>query len=321
MHFLVIGYLFNKYFTMKEFEHLYDKYLIKPANSVMHDPYRFYLKDSNWFEDVITNRKQVDVQDEFLELYPQWITSSKLNTVTGLETFPKRHVSLGTTQAMDDFVLYTLKTKRRLRVLKGEYGYAREISDCDNICNAVDDLPLERNDALLISAPFSATGDIHPRWNELINTCNELNIPVFVDCAFYGTCLDIHLDFNQPCIDTVAFSPTKSLNCGNMRTGMIFTKRTGRDCSLEILTEWHHGIHIHTYIAYNLMQNFGPDTIPNAYRDIQLKACEHYNLKPSKTIHLGLGGEEWIHYDREGICNRIGLRNAIYDYNKTGTFK
>lgn len=306
---------------MKQFEHLYDHYLIKPANSVMHDPYRHYLHSSNWFEDVITNKKQVDVQDEFLDRYPQWITSSKLNTISGLETFPKRHVSLGTTQAMDDFVMYTLKTKRRLRVLKGEYGYCREISNCDNICNTVDDLPLETNDSLIISAPFSATGDIHPRWNELIDTCNRLDIPVFVDCAFYGTCLDIHLDFNHKCIDTVAFSPTKSLNCGNMRTGMIFTKRTGRDCSLEILTEWHHGIHIHTYIANMLMKEFGPDTIANSYRDIQLKACEHYNLIPTKTIHLGLGGDEWSHYSRENVCNRVGLRNAIYDYNKNGIFK
>lgn len=306
---------------MKEFEHLYGNYLIRPANSVMHDPYRHYLKDSNWFDNVITNKTPVDVQDKFLELYPQWIQSSKLNTVKGLETLPNRHVSLGTTQAMDDFIMYTLKTKRRLRVLKGEYGYGREVSDCDNICQTVDDFPLQRNDALLISAPFSATGDIHPRWEELINTCNKLDIPVFVDCAFYGTCLNITLDFNHPCIDTVSFSPTKGLNCGNMRTGMIFTKRKGRDCALEILSEWHHGIHIHTYIAYMLMQNFSPDTIPNTYRDIQLKACEHYQLTPTNTIHLGLGDSRWEYFSRENVSNRVCLRNAIYDYYHNGTFK
>ena len=306
---------------MKQFEHLYDNYLIKPANSIMHDPYRYFLHDSNWFEDVITKKKPVDVQDKFLELYPKWIHSSTLNSVKGLDTFPYRHVSLGTTQAMDDFVMYTLKTNRRLRVLKGEYGYAREVSDCDNICATVDDLPLAPNDSFLISSPFSTTGDIHPRYDELIKTCNELNIPVFVDCAFYGTCLDIHLDFNQPCIDTIAFSPTKGLNCGNMRTGMIFTKRYGRDCSLEILTKWHHGIHIHTYLAYILMQQFGPDTIPIKYRDIQLKVCEHYHLTPTKTIHLGLGDESWDYYNRENVANRVGLRNAIYDYNKNGIFK
>lgn len=306
---------------MKEYQHLYDNYLIKPANSVMHDPYRHFLHDSNWFQDVITNKKPVDVQDEFLELYPQWIVNSKLNSVTGLDNFPHRHVSLGTTQAMDDFVMYTLKTNRRLRVLKGEYGYAREISDCDSFCSPVDDVPLEFNDSLLISSPFSATGDIHPRWDELMETCNKLNIPVFVDCAFYGTCIDIHLDFNHPCIDTIAFSPTKGLNCGNMRTGMIFTKRSGRQCNLDILSKWHHGIHIHTYIAYILMQNFDCDTIPNSYREIQLKACEHYQLTPTKTIHLALGDERWSHYSRENVSNRVGLRNAIYDYNKTGLFK
>ena len=306
---------------MKEYQYLYDHYLIKPANSVMHDPFRHFLQASNWFQDIITNKKPVDVQTEFLELYPKWIVNSKLNSVIGLDSFPYRHVSLGTTQAMDDFVLYTFKTRRRLRVLKGEYGYAREISDCDSISPPVDDVPLQENDSLLISSPFSSTGDIHPRWDELMDTCNKLNIPVFVDCAFYGTCIDIHLDFTHECIDTVAFSPTKGLNCGNMRTGMIFTKRSGRQCNLDILTKWHHGIHIHTYIAYILMQNFDSDTIPNTYRDIQLKACEHYQLTPTKTIHLALGDERWSHYNRENVCNRVGLRNAIYDYNKTGTFK
>lgn len=303
---------------MKEFEYLYGNYLIKPANSVTHDPYRDFLHKSNWFEDVVTGKKAIDVQDEFLELYPRWIQSSKLNTVKGLDTFPKRHISLGTSQAMDDFVMYVLKTKRRLRVLKGEYGYSREISDCDNICQPVDNLVLAKNDALLLSSPFSATGDIHPRYDELIDTCNRLDIPVFIDCAFYGTCLDIHLDFDHPCIDTVTFSPTKGLNCGNMRTGITFTKRIGRDCSLDILTEWHHGIHMHTYVAYILMQEFGPDTIPNAYREIQLKVCEHYKLIPTKTIHLALGDERWSYFNRENVTNRIGLRNAIYDYNKTG---
>ena len=305
---------------MEIFKHLYDTYLIKSANSIMHDPYRLFLLDNNLFEPVLTNQTPIDVQDDFLDLYPKWIASSQLNKLTGLEAFPYRHVSLGVHQAIDDFVLWTFKNKRRLRVFKGEYGYGREISHCDNFPVA-DILPLEEGDALLISCPFSTTGDKHAKWDEIIDTCNRLEIPVFVDCAFFGTCIDIVVDFDQPCIDTVAFSPTKGLNCGNLRSGMSMTKRAGRESSLSILTEWHHGIHFHTYLAYNLMKNFGPDTIPNAYRDIQIEVCKHYNLTPTNTMHLALGNESWSHYNREGVANRVGLRNAIYDYAKTGKVK
>ena len=305
---------------MKQFHHLYDNYLIKPANSIMHNPFRLFLLENNLFEPVLTNKVPIDVQDEFLDLYPKWIQSSNLNSFKGLDSFPYRYVSLGVTQSIDDFVIYCLKNNKRIRFLKGEYGYAREISSYE-IQPLIDDHELVSGDAVVISCPFSATGDIHPRWDEIINTCNKKEIPVLVDCAFFGTCLDIFVDFDQPCIDTVAFSPTKGLNCGNLRTGMALSKRKGKDCSLDILTEWHHGIHFHTYLAFNLMKNFGPDTIPTEYRDIQIKVCNHYGLTPTKTMHLGLGGTGWEHFNREGVSNRIGLRNAIYDYANNGMVK
>lgn len=305
---------------MEQYKHLYDSYLIKPANSIMHNPFREFMLDNNLFEPILTNKTPVDVQDEFLDLYPQWIASSKLNKFTGLEKFPNKYISLGVSQAIDDFVLYCFKAEKRLRVFKGEYGYGREISFADRV-PTVNDLPLAEGDALLISCPFSATGDVHPEWNSIVETCNRLEIPVFVDCAFFGTCIDIQVDFNQPCIDTVAFSPTKGLNCGNMRSGMAMSMRSGKNCSLDILTQWHHGIHIHTYLAYNLMKNFSPDTIPLTYQSIQHKVCEHYGLTPTKTMHLGLGDDSWSYFNREGITNRVGLRNAIYDYANTGTVK
>jgi len=303
-----------------KFTHLYDNYLIKSANSIMHDPFRLFIIENNLFDPILTNKTPVDVQDAFLELYPIWIKSSVLNDFKGIDKFPFRYVSLGVTQAIDDFVIWTLKQNKRLRVFKGEYGYVGQISFTDSVPR-IEEEPLQSGDAVLISCPFSATGDLHSKWDNLIETCNSLDIPVFVDCAFFGTCNHIEVDFNQPCIDTVAFSPTKGLNCGNMRTGMTISMRQGKDCILDILKEWHHGIHIHTYIAYNLMKNFSPDTIPLTYRDIQKTVCNHYGLTPTNTIHLALGDSNWDYFSREGLVNRVCLRNAIYDFANSGNLK
>lgn len=303
---------------MKEFQNLYDTYLIKPASSILHDPFRFFLLDNNLFEPVLTNKTPIDVQDEFLDLYPKWINSSELNSFKGLEKFPFKYVSLGVTQGIDDFVLYTTKNNKRLRFSRGEYGYGIEISNPGPL---LDQEPLKSGDALIISCPFSSTGDIHPDWDSIIRICNELEIPVFVDCAFFGTCLDIHVDLDQPCIDSVSFSPTKGLNCGNMRTGITFTRRQGKDCSLDILTKWHHGIHFNTYLAYNLMKNFGPDTVPRTYRTSQLSVCEKYGLSPSKSVMFGIGGNGWEHFSRNEFCNRVNLRNAIKEFFETGNCK
>ena len=283
----------------------------------MHDPFRQFLVESNIFELAVNNLTPVDVQDRFLDFYSTWINSSQLNQFTGLENFANRYVSLGVTQGLDDFITYCLKTNRKIKIFKGEYPYTREIAPSI----AIEDSTWSSGDAVIVSCPFSATGDIHPEWHNLINTCNQLDIPVFVDCAFFGTCRDIQVDFNQPCIDTVAFSPTKGLNSGYFRTGIVFTQRQGKDCSLSILSDWHHGIHFHTYLAYYLMREFGPDTIPNTYTDTQYRVCEHYGLMPTKTVHLALGDANWNHFTRDGVCNRVGLRNAIRDYAYTGQVK
>lgn len=284
----------------------------------MHDPFRVFLLENNLFEPVLTNKVPVDVQDEFLELYPNWIKSSKCNSFKGLDKFPFRYVSLGVTQGIDDFVLYATKKNKRLRFSRGEYGYGMEISDHGPL---LDQEPLSAGDALIISCPFSATGNLHPDWDNIINTCNKLDIPVFVDCAFFGTCLDIHVNFDHPCIDTVSFSPTKGLNCGNMRTGITFTHRQGKDCSLDILSKWHHGIHFHTYLALNLMKNFSPDTVPLTYKVSQEAVCKKYNLTPSNTLMFGLGNDDWVHFSRNGFSNRVNIRNAIQDHFKTGIIK
>lgn len=303
---------------MNKFQSLYDTYLIKPATSILHDPYRVFLLENNIFEDVLTNKTPVDVQDKFLDFYPEWIMSSQLNSFQGLDAFENRFVSLGVSQGIDDFVLYCLKNNKRLRFSNGEYGYGIEISNVAPLFTAES---LVHGDAIIISCPFSSTGDIHPEWDKIIETCNNLEIPVFVDCAFFGTCLDIKVNLDHPCIDTVSFSPTKGLNCGNMRTGITFTRRSGKDCSLDILTTWHHGIHLNTYIAYTLMTNFGPDTIPRTYRTSQLEVCNHYGLIPSKTMMFGFGDSTWDHFSRNGFCNRVNIRTAIKDYFQTGTVK
>lgn len=301
---------------MKEFQHLYDDYLIRPANSIQHPPFRTHFIGHEMFDKIFKLEQPIDVQDEFLDEYPKWIAKSKLNSFTGLETFPHKFVSLGVTQAIDDFILFCFKKGLKLKMFNGEYPYARESSQVDWSKEAIDAHGVKAGDAVIISCPFSATGDKHPMWTLLMSECNSKGIPVFVDCAFFGTCRDITVSFDEPCIDTVAFSPTKGLNCGSFRTGIAFTKRSGADCTLDILTHWHHGVHMHTAMALDLMKTFGPDTIPNAYTETQKQVCDHYGLTPTKTMHLALGGHGWEYFTRDGICNRIGIRIPVAELAK-----
>ena len=293
-----------------EFKNLYGSMLVKDAKSIQNAYIKEYIIENKITQRIFSDELPIDVQDDFLDFYPRWIASSKLNNFSGLSAFPHRYISIGTTQSIDDFHFWCKKTNRTVKVFRGEYPYSRNISVKEGD-KFIDDSKLKCGDAVIISLPFSATGDIHPQWNELMDTCDRLKIPVMVDAAFFGTCYDITVDLSRDCIDTVAFSPTKGLNCGKWRSGICFTKRSSLHCPLGIQTEWHHGVHLNTAICYHLMQAFSPDTVPLKWKDAQHRACAHYGLTPSKTVHLTIGDERWKYFARDDLYNRVNIYSAI----------
>ena len=192
---------------------------------------------------------------------------------------------------------------------RGEYPYNRDCTAFDWEKDFIDDQPLRSGDAVLISLPFSGSGDVHPQWDGLLAACEKLEIPIFVDCAFFGTCGGVQVDLNHPNILFVAFSTTKGLSCGSYRSGILFSKEPGGHLSVQ--TQWHHGIHLNSSIGLYLMKNYSPDYLYNKYRSAYIKACEHFELAPTKCVHLALGNQDWDAFTRDGVFNRVGMRNAV----------
>lgn len=290
------------------------------GNSVWNQPFIDHLK-SYFFNSIDETTIHLE-PDTFLELYPQWISSSKLNKFTGLESFPYRFVSLGVTQGLDWWQYYCMSQGLRLRMFRGEYPYTRDtLLEGDWTQDRyIDDSPLMPGDAVLISTPFSGNGRLHSQWDWLMTECNEKNIPVFVDCAWFGTCFDIEVNLDQPCIKMVGFSTGKGLSCGNWRSGIIFSRMS--EGSLPMQTEWRHGIHLNVAIANELMRNFGPDTMPKKYMESHRAVCKHYGLKTTNTIHIAVAPDtdEFSKFSRDGAFNRINIRDALKRHKKTGTF-
>jgi len=289
------------------------------GNSVWNQPFVDHLKE-HLFNNIDESTIHLE-QDTFLELYPEWIASSELNQFRMLDGFQHRYVSLGVTQALDWWHYWCTANGYRLRMFRGEYPYNRDaLLEQWTQDRYIDDTPLQRGDAVIISVPFSGSGRKPERWKELINTCTELDIPVFVDCAWFGTCFGIEVKLNHPCIKMVAFSPSKGLSCGNWRCGIVFTRFDETECSLGLQTEWRHGIHLNVAIANELMRNFSPDTMPKKYMPAHRAVCEHYGLETTNTIHIAVGGSEYDDFNRDGGFNRINIRDALKRYKNRGEF-
>ena len=289
------------------------------GNSVWNQPYIDHLAE-NFFPNMDAGHLPEHVKP-FLDFYPEWIASSKLNNFTGSESFKYRYVSLGTTQALDWWHYYCMANGYRLRMFRGEYPYNRDVllegqwtSD-----RYIDNGPLVRGDSVIISAPFSGTGRTHSEYDSLIEVCNSLDIPVFIDCAWFGTCYDIDIHLKHDCVKMVAFSTTKGLSCGNWRSGIVFTDIDFG--SLAIQTEWNHGIHLNVAIGLNLMQNFSPDTLPKKYYESHQAVCSYYDLQQSNTIHIATSEDKkYNSFSRDGMYNRINIRDALKRYKKNGSF-
>lgn len=299
---------------INKYKKLFGNYLGTTGNSTKIEAtgefLKQHIKENKWFN------INFDVQNEFLDTFPQWIRSSTLNKVNGIDSFPFKFVSLGATQTLDWFHYECARNNWRLRLLRGEYPYNRDVHEFDwDWFIEEDGNPLQSGDAVIMSVPFSGAGHLHPMYYDILKQCDSLNIPVMIDCAWFGTCYDLEwtVDFN--CVKLVAFSTTKGLGTGQFRSGICFSKwKYGPLC---VQTEWHHGIHMNTYIGNLLMQNFSPDTVPNLYRDHQYEVCKYFGLTPSPTIHIASGTKpDWNYFARDDSYNRINIKEAVFDCYK-----
>ena len=248
---------------------------------------------------------QVD-SESFCKKYIEWINSGTLNTITGLENFPYAVYSNGTTEAFDKF--YMKNNKRRFRCFRGEYVYhqiAWRTSWPD--WKFLEEEPLQQNDAVVISLPFSDTGNEHLQMQNVLQTCTDLKIPVLIDCVYFGVCSNINFDFNHECITDITFSLSKAFPLAYARVGMRLTK-VDDDDTLLMLHKIEYTNRIGASLGIELMKNYSPDYIVNKYKQTQLHLCDTLGINPSNTVLFGIDTlNNYPEYNRGGNTNRLGL--------------
>lgn len=282
------------------------KGLISSMTNAVYD-YEFIklLKDVPWQEWMLTPNV-FRCRPQFLEKFDQWIHSSKLNSITGLERFKHRDLINGTTQTFDE--AYFKYARRRLRVFRGEYAYHRRVA---LNWSYIEDKPLEGNDYIIVSAPFCSTGRVHPQLQITLERAHALQIPVIIDCAYFGTCEDFHLDVTHPAIESVSFSLSKGLGLGDIRCGIRYSNIEDMN-PIRQQNHYDHTVLSAARIGLYMMERLGPDFIPNKYSKMQKELCAEVGLEPTPCMHLALGRTtEWDSYMIDNMYARVGIRNLI----------
>ena len=245
----------------------------------------------------------------YLDEFTSWLTSSSYNQIVGLDQFPNRAYCSGVLNAIESFILRHARS-RRLRFSQAEFIGAKVAC---NYAGAewrwLEDGPICTGDAVIISWPFAGNGREYPGQEELFNSCNQLDVPVMVDLAYFGISSGMVFDLTHSCITDVATSLSKPMST-MLRLGIRYTKDLYDDpiqtsSNLKIYNR------ISTSIGTVLMQKFSYDWIVNKYLPRAHEVCNSKSLILSNTFTLALGDKNGHpEFERNGYY-RICITDEI----------
>lgn len=249
------------------------------------------------------------LKSEFLSTYFDWIQKTNLNFLQGLETFNQLSYVHGTSQAFDFF--YAENNTSRFRCFKGEFIY-HSLSWRNNYrFKYIEDEPLAHGDAVIFSLPFSNTGNILAQSQKTLEECEKKQIPVLVDCAYYGLARDIFFNLNYSCIKVVTFSLSKIFyGLDRFRIGLR-CKRIFNDDPVDVFNSYDMVNKPGAAIGLEFIKHFHPDDNQNDFRERQLKICSDYDLIPSSCVTFGLSENNYFEFNRNSPINRVCISNAL----------
>lgn len=276
----------------------------------------FAIQDENTLEvlknykpDLVKILSDSGLVERFCQEYRSWILRSTLNKYSGIEDFKYAVYSSGTTESFDKF--YIKNNTRRFRCVKAEYIY-HQIAWRNSWPDwkFIEDAPLEPNDAVVISLPFSDTGNKHDLYDEILTQCDRLQIPVLIDCAYANIAGGIEFDFTHDSITDIVFSLSKMFPIAHARVGMRLTKKDDDD-TLFVYQKISYNNRIGADLGLVFINSFDPDYIVNKYRSKQLEFCKSLEVEISKTVLFGIGGDDWARYNRGGNTNRLSFHKFL----------
>ena len=238
--------------------------------------------------------------DKFVSKLDSWIHSSE-QIITGLPS--KKYVTAGITDVLDK----TYINYEKIGIFPGEYSYHALVLEESRLT-----YDLSSADIIIVSHPFSATGNGS---DAKLLLADVYNVPILVDCAYFGVCSNINFDFTRfKNIRSVAFSLSKTFGTGNHRVGLLYTDDF---YPYEIWNEWGYQYYPDLELHYESLNTLGPDDTVKQFKKLQLEVCNKYRLLPSDTVLFGLDyGEDYKGYKRDFV-NRLCLSQFYANHKLT----
>ena len=221
-----------------------------------------------------------------------WLTASPYNSITGLEQFEYSAFCPGTTDAFGEFL--SRYPSRRIRVSRSDFiitpilarAYNRELV-------FLEDAALAAQDCVVASVPFSGNGAVMPGWENLLDQADALDVPVFIDAAYFGISHSTVYPLDRACIKDFAVSLSKNLAGDPLRLGIRFTKQNVDDGITAGLIGSDIFDRLGAYLSMQLLAKYPHAWLIDQLVPVAQQICTQHRLATTNTVTIGIGGEEY----------------------------
>ena len=240
--------------------------------------------------------------EKFVNDYSEWMCENKI--IKGIEKYKIKNFSAGTTETFDKFYHHYLH--KRLRIHRGEYFYHHMMKrDCFQSSAYMDEDKIQKGDVVVMSCPFSDTGNLPPNFYSILTACEDLDVPVMLDMAYINISSIEQLDISFDCIKVITTSLSKYFPVENYRIGIRLMKEE-LDDTLLAYNQTGYVNHFSVHVGHELIKNFNNQYILDNYKDKQTQFCNDLKLTPSQCVIFGIDlNNSYKEYNRGGDTNRL----------------
>jgi len=215
---------------------------------------------------------------DFISAFENSIEKNQSVKILGLDKFLFKDVIIGCQHFLDNLIMeYGL---HNLQFFEGGYGYFKKLNKNLQYTTLK---TLQSGKPLLLEYPFPRYQSEHPQYKEIIQTCNEKNIDVYLDCAWLPVSFGLELELNQPCIKGLAMSLSKCYGLHWNRIGVRWYKNEKKD-SIFLQNENRMISYSNLMIGKFYLDRLPIDYLVKKYKNKYIDICKKFDLLPGNTI-------------------------------------
>lgn len=269
--------------------------LFQDNNAIRDQAVMDFLKKKQF--DILQLRENYDQKNELDTVFKNWL-GEKLIDTESYNVIPMP----STQKAIIEFL--AKNKSRKLRIHQQEYWQKDWFDtipwDFEYYKTPED---IKENDMIVLSLPLRGTQIIESWFVPLLERCEELNVPVLLDCAYYWLVDTQKISVKYECIKEVTCSLSKLFPTFTLGAGAKLVKK-------HLVTKWD------TYYTQNrilvdltldLCKNFSHDYIIKKYKPLQRKYCNLLEIEPLPCVTHAKIKKDLYEYN----CNKMWEHNGL----------